>query len=166
MNYHTRYYRAAEGLQKDESVSAASYVRSKLVTHPLTSIDTLSGGLFTFPMSNKWHSYDAWMPGLGRCLLWLAAAGMVAALLRTGWASAARAALQFADPVRVDVDRWRRQGMALHRTCVPDLYRSRVRRRAPRGARGQAVEGLTALTSSLDPVVSVAGDRARDGAAP
>ncbi len=81
VNYHTRYYRAAEGLQKDESVSAASYVRAKLVSHPLTSIDTLSGGLFTFPMSNKWYSYDAWIPGAGTCLLWLAAAGMVAALL-------------------------------------------------------------------------------------
>jgi hypothetical protein len=81
LNYHTRYYRAAEGLEKDESVSAASYVRSKLVSHPLTSLDTLSGGLFTFPMSNKWHSYGAWMPGLGTCLWWLAAVGMVAALL-------------------------------------------------------------------------------------
>ena len=59
VNYHTRYYRAAEGLQKDESVSAASYVRTKLVTRPLTSIDTLAGGLFTYPMVNKWQSYNA-----------------------------------------------------------------------------------------------------------
>jgi 4-amino-4-deoxy-L-arabinose transferase-like glycosyltransferase len=82
VNYHTRYYRAAEGLQKDESVTAASYVRSKLVTHPVASIDTLCGGIFTFPMSNKWRSYNAWIPGMGPCLLWLAAAGTVAALLR------------------------------------------------------------------------------------
>ncbi len=81
VNYHTRYYRAAEGLKKDESVSAASYVRTKLVTRPLTSIDTLAGGLFTYPMFNKWESYNAWIQGLGGCLFWLAAAGMVAALL-------------------------------------------------------------------------------------
>ena len=85
VNYHTRYYRAAENLPKDESVSALSYVTSKFSSRPLQAIDTAFVGLAVFPYRNKWNGFAPWSPLLGRALFWCGAAGLLlATALRDG----------------------------------------------------------------------------------
>jgi 4-amino-4-deoxy-L-arabinose transferase-like glycosyltransferase len=80
INYHTRYYRAAEGLAPDHSVGALEYVGRKLGQRPFATVDTAAVGLLVFPFTNKWTGFDAWLPRLGRVLLGFAFAGLVLAL--------------------------------------------------------------------------------------
>jgi hypothetical protein len=80
INYHTRYYRAAEGLPPDESVGAVAYVGRKLRERPVATLDTAGVGLFVFPFTNKWSGFRAWSPALASMLRWLAVAGLVLAL--------------------------------------------------------------------------------------
>jgi 4-amino-4-deoxy-L-arabinose transferase-like glycosyltransferase len=80
INYHTRYYRHAEGLPPDESVGAVQYITAKLVNRPMATIDTAMEGLFVWPFVTKWHGFEPWRAGLGTLLRWCAAAGLVLAL--------------------------------------------------------------------------------------
>lgn len=80
INYHTRYYRAAEGHSATESVSVAAYLRDKLTSRPITTIDTASQGLVTYPFENKWHGFVHWHERLPGVLAWLAAVGLVGAV--------------------------------------------------------------------------------------
>ncbi len=80
VNYHTRYYRAAEGQPLDESVSAVDYVSGKLAARPVTTIDTAAQGLTTVPFLNKWQGWAVWHPAVGPVLRWLGALGMLMAL--------------------------------------------------------------------------------------
>lgn len=76
INYHTMYYRHAEGRPIDEPVSAASYVGSKLAAHPVATIDTAFDGLFVQPFVTKWRGFVWWFEGLGPLLQWLSIAGL------------------------------------------------------------------------------------------
>jgi len=80
INYHTRYYRAAEGLPLDESVGALDYVGGKLRERPVASVDTAGVGLLVFPFTNKWSGFNPWSPWLATMLRWAAAAGLILAL--------------------------------------------------------------------------------------
>lgn len=80
INYHTRYYRAAERLPEDTSEGAAGFLRRKLADRPITTIDTIGVGLFVFPFNNKWTGFRPWWVHLGTALSWSAAAGLVLAL--------------------------------------------------------------------------------------
>ena len=80
INYHTRYYRAAEGLPADESVGAAAYLGKKLRERPIATIDTAAVGVFVFPFSNKWTGFDFWSPVLSAVLRWAAIAGLILAV--------------------------------------------------------------------------------------
>jgi hypothetical protein len=83
VNYHTTYYRYAEGLPIGEPMSAAEYVGTKFARHPIATIDTGVTGLFVQPFITKWHGLQAWSNSLGTVLSIAAIAGM-AAWLFTG----------------------------------------------------------------------------------
>ena len=80
INYHTRYYRAAEGLPQNESIGALEYVTQKLRTKPIGTADTAAVGVLLFPFSNKWTGFEPWSRALALALQWCAAAGMIFAL--------------------------------------------------------------------------------------
>jgi hypothetical protein len=84
INYHTRYYRAAENLPEDTSEGAAGFVIRKIVDRPITTIDTAGVGLFVFPFANKWTGFRPWWRPLGDVLSWCAVAGLVLALWSAG----------------------------------------------------------------------------------
>ncbi len=77
INAHTVYYRAGEGASYVAPMSALSYVRSKITSRPIRQLDTAVTGIFVWPMSNKWASYNVWIPYAGRALQWLAIAGLL-----------------------------------------------------------------------------------------
>ena len=77
INYHTRYYRFSEGLPSDAPMSVAEYLRVKLASRPLATIDTAFNGLFVQPFDTKWHGFEHWAPGMGAVLKWLALAGLM-----------------------------------------------------------------------------------------
>ena len=79
INYHTRYYRAAEGLPPDESVGAFAYLAKKLQDKPVGAVDTAAVGLVVLPFTNKWSGFVPWSPVLASALRWLAVAGLVLA---------------------------------------------------------------------------------------
>jgi 4-amino-4-deoxy-L-arabinose transferase-like glycosyltransferase len=80
INYHTRYYRFAELLPEDTSVSALSYLADKVRSHPIKTADTIAQGLITFPLMNKWDGYQEWSEAAGLTLFWCATAGLFLAL--------------------------------------------------------------------------------------
>ena len=85
INYHTRYYRHADGLPEDHSVTAIEYAAAKLAARPLAGIDTAATGLVVWPFDNKWRGFRFWWEDLGDVLRWSAVAGLVLALwCRTG----------------------------------------------------------------------------------
>jgi dolichyl-phosphate-mannose-protein mannosyltransferase len=86
INYHTGYYRAAEGLPHDRAESALEYLTNKLTVRPVRTLDTALQGLVTFPIANKFHGFIDWSLYLGPALRWCAIAGMIAAL----WSSTGR----------------------------------------------------------------------------
>jgi len=77
VNYHTQFYLGREG-ETPEIVSASSYILGKFAERPFETADIALQGLTTFPFLNKWDGLDAWWPGLGVVLAWLAAAGLTA----------------------------------------------------------------------------------------
>jgi hypothetical protein len=80
INYHTRYYRAAEGGSTDRPVSALSYAYEKLVSRPVSTLDTATQGIISFPFVNKWHGFGHWHPLLPGLLQGAAAFGLLCAL--------------------------------------------------------------------------------------
>jgi hypothetical protein len=86
INYHTQFYQAREGLAPDMSVSAVHYVGAKLLDRPFGTLDTVAVGLTSYPFSNKWNGFDAWLPSLGLWLSWSALVGLVFCL----WSGAGR----------------------------------------------------------------------------
>ena len=77
VNYHTRYYRAAEGLTPEPSVGAFDYVSRKLFDRPLAGVDTFVVGMFVWPFAVKWTGFVLWLPALAWILPWFAAAGLL-----------------------------------------------------------------------------------------
>ena len=84
LNYHTRYYRSAEGKPLDESVGALEYASRKLMARPVTTVDTAAQGLISVPFLKKWTGWGAWHPAIGPVLQWSAAAGALMALWTPG----------------------------------------------------------------------------------
>lgn len=80
INYHTVYYRAAEGQATKEPMSALQYVTSKFVARPFQTVDTASVGIVRRPFVRNWTGFDHWISGAGRVLQVCAAAGLVLAL--------------------------------------------------------------------------------------
>jgi hypothetical protein len=64
INYHTGYYRFAEGMPSTQPMGAAAYVSAKLTQRPIATFDVAALGLLVRPFTSKWHLYDIWLPGL------------------------------------------------------------------------------------------------------
>lgn len=77
INYHTTYYRYAEGRPIGEPMSAAEYLRTKVAERPVASLDTAFNGLFVQPFLTKWHGLGFWYGKLDAAARWLALAGLV-----------------------------------------------------------------------------------------
>jgi len=77
INYHTVYYRAAEGLRAPEPMSAGEYLRSRFAQHPVATMDIGVTGLFVQPFVTKFAGLDIWLKALGPALWWLALAGVL-----------------------------------------------------------------------------------------
>jgi hypothetical protein len=76
LNYHTIYYRHAEGMNISEPMSAAGYLRTKFASRPVATFDTGFIGLFVQPFATKWNGLDQWIPGLGIAARWTALVGL------------------------------------------------------------------------------------------
>jgi 4-amino-4-deoxy-L-arabinose transferase-like glycosyltransferase len=77
VNYHTRYYRAAEGLRGFVPESATQFVVRQFATHPIAALDTAAGGFFSWPFTSKWHGFDPWSPYLTTVMRLSGAIGLV-----------------------------------------------------------------------------------------
>jgi hypothetical protein len=85
INYHTTYYRYAEGRSINEPLSATAYVAAKFREQPLATLDTAFQGLFIQPFVEKWRGFAPWLPGLDSILRTLAVVGLGAcAFFSTG----------------------------------------------------------------------------------
>ena len=82
INYHTVYYRAAEGLAAPEPMSAREYIGSRFARHPVATLDIGATGLFVQPFITKWTGLDVWLKALRPALWWLALAGLWRCRLR------------------------------------------------------------------------------------
>ena len=78
INYHTVYYRAAEGLAAPEPMSAAEYLGGRFAERPVATIDIGVRGLFVQPFITKWFGLDIWLKALRPALWWLSVAGLAA----------------------------------------------------------------------------------------
>ena len=76
LNYHTVYYRYAEGLSISEPMSAAAYLRTKFALHPVGTFDTGFIGLFVQPFVTKWNGLDQWVTGLNALAKWTGLVGL------------------------------------------------------------------------------------------
>lgn len=76
VNYHTGYYRHAEGLSSAAPMSAADYIRSKITRRPFAAMDVAAIGLFVRPFERKWWPFDLWRAGLAGVLRRVAVAGL------------------------------------------------------------------------------------------
>jgi 4-amino-4-deoxy-L-arabinose transferase-like glycosyltransferase len=84
VNYHTRYYRHAEGLRGGfVPESATHFVARQFHSRPIAAFDTAAGGLFSWPFASKWHGFGPWSPELASVLRWSAGAGLVVFLWST-----------------------------------------------------------------------------------
>ena len=77
LNYHTGYYRFAEGLPSEQPMSAAGYIASKFGRRPLGTLDTGVTGLLVEPFIRKWNGFAHWLPMLGSTLAAAAVVGLV-----------------------------------------------------------------------------------------
>ena len=76
LNFHTTYYRFAEGADVSRPVSAVEYLRTKLVSRPIATLDTAFIGVFVDPFSSKFRGLEHWIPGLGMATSLAALAGL------------------------------------------------------------------------------------------
>jgi hypothetical protein len=76
INYHTSFYRYAEGQSIAEPMSASQYLRGKFASHPIATLDTGLNGLFVQPFVTKWRGVNVWINGSSTVLEWLALAGL------------------------------------------------------------------------------------------
>ena len=84
LNYHTVYYRHAEGRPISDGMSAGEYVRTKFAERPIGTLDTALIGLFWQPFVTKWNGFAHWINGLGSLLQWLAVIGIAAQAFSPG----------------------------------------------------------------------------------
>jgi hypothetical protein len=77
VNYYTKYYRFVEGLSPSVNESALHFMGRNLVGRPFQTIDTVSGGLFSWPFVEKWQGFQRWSEPLTLLLKGSAACGLV-----------------------------------------------------------------------------------------
>ena len=77
VNYHTRYYRSAEGLSPQVNESAMQFVVRQFRERPVAALDTMARGLVTWPFESKWRGFRAWSPHLPELLRLAAVAGLL-----------------------------------------------------------------------------------------
>ncbi len=77
VNYHTRYYRHAEGLRGFVPESATHFVARQFQERPVAAFDTAMGGLFAWPFASKWGGFGPWSPRLVTALRWSGGVGLV-----------------------------------------------------------------------------------------
>ena len=77
VNYHTQFYRHAQGLPASVPESAAHFVGRQFTTRPIAALDTAAGGLFSWPFSRKWRGFRPWYRHLPTILRSSAALGLV-----------------------------------------------------------------------------------------
>ncbi len=77
VNYHTTYYRAAEGLSASVHESALRFMARNAAAQPLAALDTASGGLFAWPFIGKWRGFRPWSPALAASLRVSAVLGLI-----------------------------------------------------------------------------------------
>lgn len=78
INYHTTYYRAAEGMSFAKPMSTGAYLHAKFAGHPIATLDTAITGEFVWPFEAKWSGLRPWSPLLADLLRWTALAGLLA----------------------------------------------------------------------------------------
>ena len=85
INYHTIFYRHAEGQPIREPLTATEYIRMKVAARPIATLDVALDGMFRQPFVTKWHGFAPWIEGLGAVLRATSLAGIVGlALFTTG----------------------------------------------------------------------------------
>jgi hypothetical protein len=84
LNYHTTYYRHAEGQDVSRPVSAAAYIGSKFASRPLATLDDGFIGLFVWPFATKWTGWNPWLPAVGPAAEVAALAGLGMLLSSSG----------------------------------------------------------------------------------
>jgi hypothetical protein len=78
IDYHTVYYRAAEGMPVAHPMGVGEYLHAKLAAHPVGTLDTAATGEFVRPFVTKWTGLDRWSPRIAVVLRTLALAGLLA----------------------------------------------------------------------------------------
>ncbi len=78
INYHTTYYRYAEGRPVGEPMSAVEYLRTKAVERPIATLDTAFSGLFVQPFVTKWNGLGHWLDRLDEAVRGVALVGLAA----------------------------------------------------------------------------------------
>src|SRR6266567_3538902 len=78
INYHTVYYRFAEGMPIGAAMTAGDYLRLKFAGHPIGTLDTAFTGEFIRPFITKWRGIDPWSPYVAELLRWLSLTGLLA----------------------------------------------------------------------------------------
>jgi len=76
LNYHATYYRHAEGADISRPISAVEYLRTKLASRPIATLDTAFIGVFVDPFSTKFRGLEHWISGLGNATALVALAGL------------------------------------------------------------------------------------------
>jgi hypothetical protein len=77
INYHTRFYLAAEGTITDAPPGALRYAAAKFRAHPVGETDTAVRGLVQYPFVTKFRGFYGWWPALGPILRALSALGLL-----------------------------------------------------------------------------------------
>ena len=80
LNYHTVYYRHAEGKDITAPMSAAEYLRTKLTSRPVATFDTGFLGIVVQPFVTKWNGLHQWIPRLDWAAQATACAGLACLL--------------------------------------------------------------------------------------
>lgn len=78
IDYHTIYYRAAEGRPLDRPLSAGAYLGQKFAGYPINMLDVGITGEFVRPFVMKWQGLALWQADLGTALSWVALVGLAA----------------------------------------------------------------------------------------
>jgi 4-amino-4-deoxy-L-arabinose transferase-like glycosyltransferase len=76
INYHTTYYRFAEGIRDTAPLSATAYIQQKVTEHPVAMLDVGATGLFVRPFERRWSGFSFWLPALSWFLAGAALVGL------------------------------------------------------------------------------------------
>ena len=77
IDYHTGYYRFAEGMPATEPMNAGAYLRAKFAAQPIATLDAAITGELVRPFNMKWQGLAVWSTTLAAGLEWTALAGLL-----------------------------------------------------------------------------------------